>query len=63
VPPGTQVERLEDLDLRISSSDIRASLAAGSRPAEVPEAVVHYIEANGLYGTRAVSNSGDWGRN
>jgi nicotinate-nucleotide adenylyltransferase len=53
-PPGIRLERLEDLDLRISSSEIRAALAAGARPEAVPERVIAYIEAHGLYVPAAV---------
>jgi nicotinate-nucleotide adenylyltransferase len=51
VPPEARVERLDRLDLTISSSEIRRGLAAGKRPAEVPPAVLEYILANSLYGT------------
>jgi nicotinate-nucleotide adenylyltransferase len=50
VPPGVRVERLDRLELAISSSEIRRELAAGRRPAEVPQAVLDYIVQNGLYG-------------
>jgi nicotinate-nucleotide adenylyltransferase len=61
IPPGVRVERLDDLDLRISSSEIRASLESGGRPPEVPEQVLYYIEANGLYGIRDRSEFADQG--
>src|ERR1041385_7419285 len=35
-PPGVRAERLDNLDLPISSSQIRLALASGSHPAEVP---------------------------
>jgi len=50
-PPGVPFERL-NLQLDISSSKIRRSLAAGERPPEVPENVIKYIFQNGLYGTK-----------
>lgn len=50
VPPEARIERLDSLDLAISSSEIRRQLAAGGRPAEVPAAVLDYILANHLYG-------------
>jgi nicotinate-nucleotide adenylyltransferase len=50
IPEGARLERLETLDLPVSSSDIRASLAAGKRPAEIPESVVEYIFLHALYG-------------
>jgi len=49
-PPGVLLERLESVDLPISSSDIRRALAAGALPAEVPRRVLEYILANHLYG-------------
>jgi nicotinate-nucleotide adenylyltransferase len=50
IPEGAQVERLETVDLPVSSSGIRASLAAGRRPAEIPERVIEYIFQHALYG-------------
>ncbi|SPF55775.1 putative nicotinate-nucleotide adenylyltransferase [Candidatus Sulfopaludibacter sp. SbA4] len=50
-PPGVRIERLDSVDLPISSSDIRRALAAGRHPTEVPERVLEYILANHLYGT------------
>jgi len=55
IPPDVRLERLDRLELAISSSDIRKALAAGGRPAEVPEAVLDYILAHGLYGTGAAA--------
>jgi len=52
VPEGATVERLETVHLPYSSSAIRLALAAGERPAEVPQAVLDYIWQNGLYGVR-----------
>ncbi len=49
-PAGTRVRRLDDLELRISSSEIRAALAAGARPEGVPGPVLDYIHAHRLYG-------------
>jgi nicotinate-nucleotide adenylyltransferase len=51
VPEGARVERLESLDLPVSSSEIRRALAAGDRPSEVPDCVLEYIFAHGLYGS------------
>jgi len=54
IPPGAQIERLDTLDFRISSSDIRRALASGKRPsADVPAGVLQYIQERGLYGARA----------
>jgi nicotinate-nucleotide adenylyltransferase len=50
IPAGALVERLDSVDLPISSSDIRRALAAGERPAEIPSRVLQYILANHLYG-------------
>jgi nicotinate-nucleotide adenylyltransferase len=50
IPEGARVERLETLDLPVSSSEIRAALACGKRPQEIPEAVLEYIYRRGLYG-------------
>jgi nicotinate-nucleotide adenylyltransferase len=50
IPEGARVECLETLDMPVSSSEIRRSLAAGRRPPEVPERVVEYIFKHGLYG-------------
>ena len=51
-PPVVHPERLAYLDLAVSSSSIRHSLAAGEHPAEVPRPVLQYILQNGLYGTK-----------
>ena len=48
-PPGARVHRLDTVALPVSSSDIRAQLARGERPAELAPAVADYILANGLY--------------
>ena len=53
IPPEARVERLDRLELAISSSEIRRTLAAGGRPLSVPPAVMEYILAHGLYGTGA----------
>jgi len=49
VPPEVRLERLDTVDLAISSSAIRRALAAGRTPAEVPRQVLAYIGAHGLY--------------
>ncbi|MBZ5583544.1 MAG: nicotinate-nucleotide adenylyltransferase [Acidobacteriia bacterium] len=53
-PEGVRMERLDTLELRISSSAIRVELAAGKRPGGVPEPVLEYIFARGLYGAPRV---------
>jgi nicotinate-nucleotide adenylyltransferase len=50
-PPGARVHRLETVALPVSSSEIRAALARGETPAELPRAVAEYIRNNGLYAT------------
>jgi nicotinate-nucleotide adenylyltransferase len=50
VPPGVRLERLDSVDLPVSSSDIRRALGAGERPAAVPQRVLEYILAHHLYG-------------
>ena len=58
VPEGASVERLEGLELPYSSSAIREELAAGRKPAEVPEVVLAYILEHGLYGAGGSAPSG-----
>jgi len=50
IPAGARVHRLETLALPVSSSALRARLAAGEDPAEIPAAVLAYIRSRGLYG-------------
>jgi nicotinate-nucleotide adenylyltransferase len=50
VPAGVRLERLDSVDLPVSSSDIRRALGAGASPAEVPQRVLEYIFAHHLYG-------------
>jgi nicotinate-nucleotide adenylyltransferase len=50
VPPEVQVQRLDSVDLPVSSSSIREALERGESPAEVPIRVLEYIRAQGLYG-------------
>lgn len=52
-PPGARVHRLENVELPVSSSEIRRRLAAGGSPPELPPAVLDYIRERGLYGARA----------
>ncbi len=53
VPEGARVDRLETVALPVSSSEIRAKLAAGEEVPELPPAVAAYIRRHGLYGTAA----------
>lgn len=50
IPSGACVHALNDLALPISSSEIRAKLAAGQTTPDVPNAVCDYIKEKGLYG-------------
>jgi len=55
VPAGVRLERLDTLDLPVSSSEIRRALASGERPAAVPACVMQYILRRGLYGVRVTA--------
>lgn len=48
-PNEVKVERLDTVDLPASSSKVRQALAAGRRSENVPESVMQYIDARGLY--------------
>jgi nicotinate-nucleotide adenylyltransferase len=50
IPEHARVRRLTGLALPVSSSTIRARLAAGEPTPELPVAVRHFIEQRGLYG-------------
>jgi nicotinate-nucleotide adenylyltransferase len=50
VPQNARVHRLDGLSLPVSSSSIRARLAAGKPTPELPKGVREYIEAHRLYG-------------
>src|SRR5262249_2775309 len=50
VPPEVKIERLDSVELPVSSSKIREALARGERSRDVPERVLEYIFAHGLYG-------------
>jgi len=49
VPPGARVHRLETVELPVSSSDIRATIAHGVMPPELPGDVWNYIQHHHLY--------------
>lgn len=49
VPPGVRVERVDTLELPVSSSEIRRALAAGLSPSQVPVSVLEYTKQHGLY--------------
>ncbi|MEO8372356.1 MAG: nicotinate-nucleotide adenylyltransferase [Candidatus Solibacter sp.] len=48
-PPGVVFDRIDDIEVPISSSDIRRDLAAGLRPSGLLESVREYAAAHGLY--------------
>lgn len=50
VPPNARVHHLDGLALPVSSSTIRARLAAGKPTPELPTEVRRFIERRGLYG-------------
>jgi nicotinate-nucleotide adenylyltransferase len=50
MPDGARIWALNDIALEISSSEIRAKLAAGQTTPEVPDGVCQFIRQNGLYG-------------
>jgi nicotinate-nucleotide adenylyltransferase len=47
--PPLRTERLDGIDLAVSSSEIRRELASGREPTGVPLCVLQYIRENGLY--------------
>lgn len=49
-PEGARVHKLETVELPVSSSEIRRSLARGEAPDAVPAEVLRYIRENNLYG-------------
>ena len=51
VPAEVRLERLDTLELPVSSSDIRRCFSVGKRPAHVPERVLEYIYQQHLYGS------------
>lgn len=50
VPPETRVERLDTVDVPVSSSEIRRRLALGETVLDVPPVVLGYIQRERLYG-------------
>jgi nicotinate-nucleotide adenylyltransferase len=48
-PAEVHFERLDTLSLPVSSSDVRAALAASRSPKELPAPVLQYIEERSLY--------------
>ena len=49
-PPGVEFDRIDDLELPISSSAIRRALASRQSPAGLGAAVLEYAVSHGLYG-------------
>ncbi len=49
-PDSAKVERLDEVELMTSSSELRGSLHSGEVVLDAPAAVIEYIRANGLYG-------------
>jgi nicotinate-nucleotide adenylyltransferase len=49
-PPGVEFDRIDDIEVPISSSDIRRALASHEVPVGLPAAVFDYAVAHGLYG-------------
>jgi nicotinate-nucleotide adenylyltransferase len=49
-PPGVDLDRIDDIEVPISSSEIRRALAARQVPAGLPPAVLDYVRSHGLYG-------------
>jgi nicotinate-nucleotide adenylyltransferase len=54
VPEGASVLRLDDLELPVASTTIRARLAQGQATPELPLEVRRFIDKRGLYGPGAV---------
>ena len=49
IPEGARVVRLDTVELPISSSEIRARIAAGDLSVDAPQAVLDYIRERNLY--------------
>jgi nicotinate-nucleotide adenylyltransferase len=49
-PHGARIHRIDGIELPVSSSDIRARLAAGQSTPELPAAVRRYVDSHQLYG-------------
>jgi nicotinate-nucleotide adenylyltransferase len=57
VPLGARVHRLDGLALQVSSSLIRASLAAAEPTPELDDKVRAFIEERGLYGSKSAGST------
>jgi nicotinate-nucleotide adenylyltransferase len=49
-PPGVEFDRIDDIEVPISSSDIRRALGSRQSPAGLPAVVLNYAVSHGLYG-------------
>jgi nicotinate-nucleotide adenylyltransferase len=49
IPPETRVERLDTVDVPVSSSEIRRKLAEGRPVLDVPQCILEYIASRHLY--------------
>jgi nicotinate-nucleotide adenylyltransferase len=49
-PPGVEFDRIDDIEVPISSSEIRRALESRQTPAGLPLAVLNYAVSHGLYG-------------
>ena len=49
VPDGARVDRVDNVNLPVSSSEIREKLATGDEDVDVPQPVLQYIREHGLY--------------
>jgi len=49
IPAGARVHRLDDMEIPVSSSQIREQLRAGLTPEALDESVLAYIRAHALY--------------
>jgi nicotinate-nucleotide adenylyltransferase len=50
-PPEISLHFLDQIEMPVSSSEIRARLASGETPVGVPPGVLKYIREHGLYGS------------
>lgn len=50
-PGDAKVERLDEMELMTSSSNLRHRLSAGNQLLDAPAGVIEYIHSHGLYGT------------
>jgi nicotinate-nucleotide adenylyltransferase len=48
-PPGVEFDRIDDIEVAISSSDIRRALASRQSPAGLPDVVLNYAVSRHLY--------------